>query len=74
VRVGHCSVNWTLDQGLFRPGNLSLIPGTWAQRQCRLLVAYGVELKDSFVTASIVHWTGGKLAPGVALARGMHLA
>lgn len=51
----HQFVLWTLEQGFGGLENLSLIPGNVGTAPIQNIGAYGVELKDSFVSCQALH-------------------
>ncbi|WP_327018170.1 UDP-N-acetylmuramate dehydrogenase [Croceibacter atlanticus] len=51
----HQFVLWTLDKNLGGLENLSLIPGNVGTSPIQNIGAYGVELKDSFVSCDAIH-------------------
>lgn len=57
----HELVLWTLAQDYGGLENLSLIPGNTGTAPIQNIGAYGVELKDSFISCEAVHRTTGKL-------------
>ncbi|OED41620.1 UDP-N-acetylenolpyruvoylglucosamine reductase [Endozoicomonas sp. (ex Bugula neritina AB1)] len=57
----HEFVLWTLEQGAFGLENLSLIPGTVGAAPIQNIGAYGVELKDRFVSLEAVSMETGEL-------------
>ncbi len=56
----HDFVLWTLQQSAFGLENLSLIPGSVGASPIQNIGAYGVELKDRFVSLVAVHVPTGK--------------
>lgn len=57
----HEFVLWTLDQNIYGLENLSLIPGTVGAAPIQNIGAYGVELKDSFVSLEGIDIEKGEL-------------
>ena len=57
----HELVLWALDQGYGGLENMSLIPGNTGTAPIQNIGAYGVELKDSFVSCEAIHRNTGEL-------------
>lgn len=56
----HEFVLWTLAQNAYGLENLSLIPGTVGAAPIQNIGAYGVEIKDSFVSLNAIHVATGE--------------
>ena len=59
--VWHPFVMWTIDQGYGGLENLSLIPGQVGTAPIQNIGAYGVELKDVFVSCEALEMESGKM-------------